>query len=116
VKRLFISAGVVAIVLIGTTAGKSASPSAGGSTDFGSVPLQAGELPTGPNFALYKAACLTCHTSSYVIQTPKSARNYWEIEVRKMVDLYAAPINDENQKLIVDYLMSVRGLPAAGAK
>lgn len=115
-KRLFISAGVVAIALIGATAANSASPSAGASGEIGIVPLQAAELPSGPNFALYKASCLTCHTSSYVIQTPKSPRSYWETEVKKMVDLYDAPLNDESQKLIVDYLMSVRGLPVAGAK
>ncbi len=69
------------------------------------------ELPAGPNFALYKASCLTCHTSTYVINSPKSPRPIWEASVKKMVDLYDAPINEENQKLIVDYLMSVRGLP-----
>ncbi len=115
-KRLFFSAWVVALALTGARAGESASPSVAGSAAIGSIPLQAGELPSGPNFALSKAACLTCHTSSYVIQTPKSPRHYWETEVKKMVDLYAAPLNDENQKLIVDYLMSVRGLSAAGAK
>ena len=72
--------------------------------------VQKSELPPGPNFALYKTACLTCHTSSYVIKSPKSPRPYWEIEVKKMVDLYDAPINEQEQKLIVDYLMSVRGL------
>lgn len=115
-KPFFISICVLALVSLGVSAGKSASSPAGGLAETAIVPFQADELPSGPNFALYKASCLTCHTSSYVIQTPKSPRNYWETEVKKMVDLYDAPLNDESQKLIVDYLMSVRGLPAAGAK
>jgi len=69
------------------------------------------ELPVAPNVGVYRAHCLSCHSSSYVIQLPKTTRKVWEDEVKKMVDLYDAKITPEKQKLIVDYLMLVRGLP-----
>ena len=110
-KRMLLLVWMFALAGVGATAGTSAA-----SSPEGLAVLQAGELPSGPNFALYKASCLACHSSSYVIQAPNSPRGYWETEVKKMVDLYNAPLNDDSQRLIVDYLMSVRGLPAAGAK
>ena len=74
------------------------------------------DLPVAKNAHVYKAYCLSCHSSSYVIQLPKTTRDVWAAEVKKMVDLYDAKITPENQKLIVDYLMIVRGLPEAPAK
>src|SRR5450432_1886829 len=103
-KRALIAVCLAAIAPVAASAWKSDR----GPTDVPAVPLQGGELPPGPNFALYKASCLTCHTSSYVIQLPKTTRDVWEASVKKMVDLYDAPISEANQKLIVDYLMSVR--------
>src|SRR6516225_3024502 len=72
---------------------------------------EGGELPVAKNINVYRAYCLSCHSSSYVIQLPKTTRDVWEAEVKKMVDMYDAKITPENQKLIVDYLMIVRGLP-----
>ena len=103
--RTILFAGLVA--LAGSTATMTG---AADTSESGAVTLQSGELPAGPNFALYKTSCLGCHTSSYVIKTPKSPRSYWEMEVKKMVDLYNAPINEQDQKSIVDYLVSVRGV------
>jgi len=76
---------------------------------------EGGELPVAKNINVYRAHCLSCHSSSYVIQLPKTTRDVWQAEVKKMVDMYDAKITPENQKLIVDYLMVVRGLPEAPA-
>lgn len=75
-----------------------------------------GSLPVAKNVNVYRANCLSCHSSSYVINLPKTTRDVWVAEVKKMVDLYDAKISPENQALIVDYLMEVRGLPESAAK
>ena len=73
------------------------------------VPYGNMELPPGPNFDVYQANCTSCHTSRYVTNQPSFPRKVWEAEVTKMVKMYGASIDDEKQKLIVDYLMTVRG-------
>ncbi len=107
---------VAALALGAVKPGPAAFAAEGDTEENAAETLKNRELPPGPNFELYKASCLTCHTSSYVIKTPKSPRSHWEMEVKKMVDLYDAPIQAGDQKLIVDYLMSVRGLPEKPAK
>jgi sulfite dehydrogenase (cytochrome) subunit B len=75
------------------------------------VPYGNFDLPAGPNFEVYQSNCVSCHTSRYVTNQPNFPRKVWEAEVTKMVKSYGAPIDEEKQKLIVDYLMSVRGTP-----
>ena len=75
------------------------------------VPYGNFELPAGAHYEVYVANCTSCHTSRYITNQPNFPRKVWEAEVTKMVKMYGAPIADENQKLIVDYLMTVRGAP-----
>jgi hypothetical protein len=75
------------------------------------VPYGNFDLPAGPNADVYQANCVSCHTSRYIANQPSFPRKVWEAEVTKMVKAYGAPIDDEKQKLIVDYLMTVRGTP-----
>ena len=77
------------------------------------VPYGSFELPAGPNVDVYLDSCVSCHTSRYVSNQPNFPRKTWEAEVAKMVKMYGAPIDEEKQKLIVDYLMTVRGSPDA---
>jgi len=76
-----------------------------------SLPYGNYDLPAGPNSQVYIANCTSCHTSRYIVNQPNFPRKVWEAEVTKMAKMYGAPIADENQKLIVDYLMTVRGAP-----
>ena len=75
------------------------------------VPYGSFNLPAGPNVDVYLANCVSCHTSRYVSNQPNFPRKTWEAEVTKMVKMYGAPIDEEKQKLIVDYLMTIRGTP-----
>lgn len=75
------------------------------------VPYGNPELPAGPQYDVYQANCTSCHSSRYITNQPNFPRKVWEAEVTKMVKSYGAPIDEEKQKLIVDYLMSVRGTP-----
>ncbi len=71
------------------------------------------ELPPGPNSDVYVANCTSCHTSRYVSNQPPFPRKVWEAEVVKMVKIYGAPIDEEKQKQIIDYLVAIRGVPDA---
>jgi cytochrome c5 len=67
------------------------------------------EMPPGPNLAIYQQHCLLCHSSRYVTMQPGFSRAVWEKEVKKMVDVYGAPITPEEQKQVVEYLVAIEG-------
>jgi cytochrome c5 len=67
------------------------------------------DMPPGPNLAVYQQKCLLCHTSRYVSMQPHFSRTVWEKEVKKMVDVYGAPITPEEQQQIVEYLVAIKG-------
>jgi hypothetical protein len=67
------------------------------------------DMPPGPNLALYQQKCLLCHTSRYVTMQPRFSQTVWEKEVKKMVDVYGAPITPEEQPQIVEYLVAIKG-------
>src|SRR6516225_9317275 len=67
------------------------------------------DMPAGPNLAVYQQKCLLCHTSRYVAMQPRFSQTVWEKEVKKMVDVYGAPINPDEQKQIVEYLVAIKG-------
>ncbi len=79
------------------------------------LPTMTHDLPDGPGHDVYLANCVSCHTSRYVSNQPRFPRKTWEAEVTKMVKGYGAPISDEDQKKIVDYLVAIRGVPDAPA-
>lgn len=79
------------------------------------LPTYPAEVPPGPNVDLYKNYCLRCHTSRYVSMQPPFPKGVWQTEVKKMVDVYGAPIPDTDQALIVEYLVAVKGVEARPA-
>jgi len=70
------------------------------------------EIASGPNMDVYRKDCLTCHTARYVSMQPRFSKTVWQSEVKKMVDVYGAPISEADQALIVDYLAAVKGAEA----
>jgi len=67
------------------------------------------QTPPGPNQKIFEQHCLLCHTARYVTMQPHFSRTMWEKEVKKMVDVYGAPITAEEQQQIVEYLVAVKG-------
>ena len=57
----------------------------------------------------FKARCITCHTLRYIEMQPPFPRKTWEKIVDKMVKNFGAPIPDSSVKVIVDYLVTVKG-------
>jgi len=73
------------------------------------LPSYPPDLPPGPNFELFQQRCLLCHSARYVTMQPRFSQAVWEKEVKKMVDVYGAPIPAADQPGIVEYLVAIRG-------
>ena len=67
------------------------------------------DMPPGPNLAAFQQHCLLCHGARYVTMQPRFSQTVWEKEVKKMVDVYGAPITPDEQKQIVEYLVTIKG-------
>lgn len=63
-----------------------------------------------------QANCVTCHSADYIQYQPPMPRKFWEAEVKKMQQKYAAPIADDKIAAIVDYLTAAYGVPDAPKK
>src|ERR1700687_4713132 len=69
------------------------------------------DLPTGdrvfPGGAAADAInnnCLACHSAGMVLNQPALPKPAWEAEIRKMISVYKAPIDDADIAPIVAYL------------
>ncbi len=66
-------------------------------------------LAPGPGMEVARANCGLCHSTDYIVRQPRSNAAQWQAEVTKMVKVYGAPINPDNEKTIVEYLASAYG-------
>jgi sulfite dehydrogenase (cytochrome) subunit B len=67
------------------------------------------DLPPGPGQDVFATQCVICHSPRYVINQPAFPRKVWTAEVHKMVKGYGAPIDPEQEREIVNYLVSWHG-------
>ena len=77
------------------------------------VALPTGErvFPGGASADAINANCVTCHSAGMVLNQPALSRADWTAEVRKMANVYKAPVSPEDQAAIIDYLAATRGAP-----
>jgi len=62
---------------------------------------------------LAQANCLICHSSEYIASQPPMPRKFWEANVKKMIEKYAAPTPPDITSALVDYLVTSYGVPDA---
>ena len=56
-------------------------------------------------YAKADALCATCHSRDYVTtQPPHKGKDFWTAEVVKMVNVYGAPIPEQDRAAIAEYL------------
>jgi mono/diheme cytochrome c family protein len=67
------------------------------------------DLPPGPGQDIFATQCVICHSARYVLNQPTFPRKIWTAEVHKMVKGYGAPIDPQQEKEIVNYLVSWHG-------
>jgi len=53
--------------------------------------------------------CLICHSWGYILNQGKKSRPYWTGTVAKMVNEFKAPIDKEDQQIIINYLVKHYG-------
>jgi len=56
------------------------------------------------------AICAACHSAEYIVyQPPTAARAYWENMVKRMKNVFNAPVQEADIPDIVDYLVKTYG-------
>ncbi|KQX26016.1 MULTISPECIES: cytochrome c [unclassified Sphingomonas] len=68
------------------------------------LPYDEQAYPDGPGAEVMNANCASCHSASMVQVQPKLTRDQWAGIVRKMREVYHAPVADEDVPAIIDYL------------
>jgi hypothetical protein len=72
-------------------------------------------LKSGPGQALVQGHCNTCHSTDYIVMNSRFMDEAkWTAVVEKMVKAFGAPIDADNQKMIVRYLTDQYGVAAQG--
>jgi len=63
-----------------------------------------------PGYAKARANCVACHSAEYMLyQPPTAARPYWDAMVKRMKQVFKAPVDDADMPDIVDYLVKTYG-------
>ncbi len=74
------------------------------------LPPETVALKPGAGAELAQANCMMCHSVDYISSQPRMPRKFWEAEVKKMKEKFAAPLADENLAALADYLTATYGL------
>jgi sulfite dehydrogenase (cytochrome) subunit B len=107
--RALVLAALVASTLIGQSQSPAASKPEPGQVEHITLPQVQTQIPPGPHVQVYEKNCLLCHSARYVLTQPRFSKAQWQAEVKKMGDAYGASISPEDQALIVEYLVAVKG-------
>lgn len=67
------------------------------------------EFPQGPNVDVVSANCAGCHSPGMILNQPGLSKTAWEGEVKKMINVYKAPVSDADVPAIVTYLAATKG-------
>jgi hypothetical protein len=66
------------------------------------------EVPDGPHRDEFQSSCLICHSARLPLSQPPFGRSKWAEVVHKMVTAYGAPMMPEDERRVVDYLLTAR--------
>lgn len=72
-------------------------------------------LPPGPDLAVVQANCTACHSAAMIVSQPPLTRAQWEGEVKKMREVYHAPVDPAAVPAIVAYLTTLNAPSPATA-
>ena len=88
------------------------APGAGAASKSIELPQEGVQLKPSPlpGYAKAQALCVACHSAEYMqYQPPSAPRGYWENMVKRMQQVFKAPVNDADMPDIVDYLVKTYG-------
>jgi cytochrome c553 len=106
-KQILVTACLTAALLASAPAWTAPSPAIKSTT----VDLPAGDnlFSGGADADAINNNCLACHSTEMVLTQPALPKAVWEAEVRKMINVYRAPIDEADVAGIVAYLVKTRG-------
>jgi hypothetical protein len=67
-----------------------------------------GRMFPGPGADAINDNCLACHSAGMVLNQPVLPKSVWQTEVTKMINVYKAPVSEEDVAAIVDYLARMK--------
>ena len=67
------------------------------------------QFPGGAAADALNNNCLACHSVAMVLNQPALSKTAWEAEVKKMINVYKAPIDQADVEGIVSYLVQKLG-------
>lgn len=69
------------------------------------LPEDAAVLKPGPNVEVAEANCQACHSVDYILtQPPQKGHDFWAAAVKKMIEVYKAPVDEADAAKITEYL------------
>lgn len=80
------------------------------------LPVSEAAFPPGDGAQLANANCLMCHSEGMVMRQPPLTEAQWLEEVRKMRELFRAPIPAEADVPLSRYLARINGPANSNAK
>ncbi len=105
--QIIIMAGLAATLSVSPPASAQNLPALKSTT----IDLPAGDslFPGGASADAINNNCLACHSTEMVLNQPALPKATWEAEVRKMINVYKAPVDEADVAPIVDYLAKTKG-------
>ncbi len=77
------------------------------------LPVETAVIKPGKGAELAQANCLICHSADYISSQPPMPRKFWDAEVKKMIEKYAAPTPPEIAAALAEFLTATYGVPDA---
>lgn len=106
---LIISAIVISSLVSVHTQGQSMTDHEKGTVHTITLPVTEVKLKPGPGLEKTSTLCNICHSLEYITMQPALPKATWSAEVNKMIKVMGAPINEEDAKIIIEYLNSSYG-------
>ena len=72
------------------------------------LPDDTAGFPSGPGAALLDANCTGCHSASMVLGQPPLKPEQWQATVKKMREVYKAPIAERDVPALLRHLSAIR--------
>ncbi len=109
-KKAWLVFAAMSLSSIGVGVAIAANPAPPQGTVTIVLPSDTASFKPGPGVETARRYCLTCHSSAYVSTQPHLTTAQWAAEIKKMKNVYGAPIPDDQVSLLVTYLTAEYGL------
>ncbi len=73
------------------------------------MPNMSFSIPVDKNIIVMQRNCQWCHSYGYIINMGKQNEAFWRHIVHKMRDTFKAPISEQDEKIVLEYLMKYFG-------